>query len=64
MNLPLIIATLEIRRKRLHEYIQMKLDERDYHGIADAAMDLREIDRELKVRLEIDNERHDQNTEA
>ena len=49
MSHDLTIARLEMNRKRLHEYIMMKLDERDYHGIADAAMDLREIEREVLV---------------
>ena len=32
------IAQLEIKRERLHQYIIDKLEERDYHAIADAAM--------------------------
>lgn len=46
------IAQLEVKRVRLHEYIIMKLDERDYHGVADAAMDLRELEVEMKLRVE------------
>ena len=38
------LAELEIKRKRLHDYVIMKLEERDYHGVADAAMDLRELE--------------------
>ncbi len=37
------IASLEVKRKQLHDYITMKLEEQDYHAVADAAMDLREI---------------------
>lgn len=43
------MAELEVKRSRLHDYITMKLEERDYHAIADAAMDLREIDAKLSV---------------
>lgn len=44
------LVKLEIKRKQLHDYIVMKLEERDYHGVADAAMDLREL--EVRVELE------------
>ena len=30
-------------------YLHTRLDEEDYHGVADAAMDLREFVRELSV---------------
>ena len=43
------IAKLEVKRVRLHDYIIMKLDERDYHAVADAAMDLRELEAEMKI---------------
>ena len=43
------IAKLEVKRVRLHDYILSKLDDRDYHGIADAAMDLRELEVEVKL---------------
>lgn len=45
---------LEIKRRRLHEYIIMKLEELDYHGVADAAMDLREL--EVAYKYERDKE--------
>ncbi len=44
MNIQEEIAKLEVKRVRLHDYIVMKLEEHDYHGIADAAMDLRELE--------------------
>jgi len=43
------LSKLEIKRINLHEYITMKLDERDYHAIADASMDLRELDARAKA---------------
>lgn len=39
------------KRLHLHEYIMMKLEERDYHGVADAAMDLRELEVEYRLLL-------------
>jgi len=41
---------LEDKRELLHNYILMKLEERDYHAVADAAMDLREL--EVTIRYE------------
>ncbi len=43
------LAKLETKRLNMHNYIIMKLDEQDYHGIADAAMDLRELDARCKA---------------
>ena len=34
------------RRGLLIEYLKMKVDEGDWHGVADAAMDLREVEAE------------------
>lgn len=34
-------------RKRMVEYALMKLRQEDWHGLADAAMDLRDIDAEV-----------------
>jgi len=44
MDWNLELTRLEKKRDQLHSYLLMKLDERDYHAIADAAMDLRELD--------------------
>lgn len=35
-------------KKVLIEYAKMKLDDEDFHAVADAAMDLREIDIRIK----------------
>lgn len=42
------IEQLEARRTKMLVYLQLKVDEGDYHGVADAAMDLREIDAALR----------------
>jgi hypothetical protein len=39
---------LKIHRTLMKTYLQLKVDEEDWHGVADAAMDLRDIDSELK----------------
>ena len=37
------------QRETLIEYLEMKVSVEDWHGVADAAMDLRELDVRLKV---------------
>jgi len=39
---------LQDHRRVLLEYLRVKTDAEDWHGVADAACDLREIDAELK----------------
>lgn len=43
------LDSLETKRRRYHEYITLKLEEHDYHGIADAAMDLRDLEARVKA---------------
>jgi DnaJ-domain-containing protein 1 len=43
-------TTLEQRRANLIGYMRMKIDAADWHAVADAAMDLREL--EVEIRLE------------
>lgn len=42
------IRELERARLPLIAYLKMKLENEDFHGVVDAAMDLRDIDAELK----------------
>lgn len=56
MNTNIEIAKLEVKRDRLHNYIEMKLEERDYHGVADAAIDLREIEAKVTILKELYND--------
>jgi hypothetical protein len=37
------------QRETLIEYLEMKTETEDWHGVADCAMDLRELDVKLKV---------------
>lgn len=41
--------TLHDKRDTLVEYLKLKTEEADWHGVADAAMDLREL--EIEIRL-------------
>jgi hypothetical protein len=41
--------TLQERRQRMIEYLHLKVEEADWHGVADAAMDLREVEVEIAV---------------
>ena len=43
------IDQLIARRTKLIEYMKMKIEEEDWHGCADACMDLREIDAKLSM---------------
>lgn len=42
------VQELAARRQIMIEYLQMKEHEQDWHGVQDAASDLRDIDSELK----------------
>ena len=45
-------ARIEQLQKRLQgmiKYLLLKVDEKDYHGVADAAMDIREIETEIRT---------------
>ena len=53
------LVAARARRQLFLEYAQDQLRARDHHGVADAAMDLREIEQEidtLKWVLEIEGE--------
>lgn len=41
------------RKSTLIAYLRMKVDEQDWHGVADAAMDLRELEIEIKNESKI-----------
>lgn len=47
-----LLAALETERAQLHAYIVTKLAKRDYRAVADAAMDLREIDAKVSTLKE------------
>jgi hypothetical protein len=47
------IKKLEGRLDKMKEYLQLKYDEEDWHGVADAAMDIREIVAEIKCLKKI-----------
>ncbi len=55
--LELAIADLKAERVQLLAYCASKLKSGDFHGVADAAMDLREIDAKLDVLVPLNRER-------
>jgi hypothetical protein len=47
--------TLKDKLALMEEYMKLKMKERDWHGVADAAMDIREIEAQLRVLKELAN---------
>jgi len=41
--------TLAKQREILIEYLKMKVFQMDWHGVADAAMDIRELEKQIQV---------------
>lgn len=44
---------LRVEKQRLIEYMHVKIESNDFHAVADAAMDIREIDAKLEVLKEV-----------
>ncbi len=42
-----LVDDLLKRREGLVAYLQLKVDDRDWHGVADAAMDIREVEAQI-----------------
>lgn len=42
--------TLEQRKRKLIEYMNLKIAEQDWHALADAAMDMRELEVEIRMQ--------------
>jgi hypothetical protein len=49
------LQELANRRERMINYLKLKVEEEDWHGCADACMDLREI--EAKISMITDKEK-------
>lgn len=47
MTLDEKLKEIEDRRRLMREYLQMKVEEEDWHGVQDAGSDLRDIEAEL-----------------
>jgi hypothetical protein len=45
------LAKYEERKKRMLDYLKLKLEEGDFHGVQDAASDIRDIEGEIKGYL-------------
>ena len=50
------IKILDNNRDSLIHYARMKIDQEDWHAVADAMMDLRELDAKLQTLRERENE--------
>lgn len=48
MTIP-TLEQLEMKRAGLISYLKLKVDEEDWHGCADACMDLREIEAKMEM---------------
>ena len=49
------IEKLEKKKARMDSYLTLKHEDEDYHGVADAAMDIREILAKIQVLKELDS---------
>lgn len=58
------ILQLNAQRQLMIEYLNMKIAISDWHGVADAAMDLREIDAMLGLLNAVQKERLEQMAEV
>lgn len=47
------IDKLEEHKRRMIDYLKMRLDLEDWHGVQDAASDIREIDAQLRLLKEM-----------
>ena len=47
-----IIKNLERRKEVMIDYMRVKIQEEDWHGVSDAAMDIREMETEMRIREE------------
>lgn len=47
------METLEAQKATLVVYLKSKIDVEDWHGVADAAMDIREIEAKLDMLCEL-----------
>lgn len=47
------LASLFEQKQRMVDYLKLKLSQEDWHGVADAAMDIREIISETKALSDI-----------
>ena len=48
------IAYLEKKIAGMTQYLLLKVEEKDWHGVADAAMDIRELEAKLGVYRNLD----------
>jgi hypothetical protein len=49
MKLPHERQDLEVQIEKLVEYIHLKIEQADWHGVSDAANDIRELEAQLRL---------------
>ena len=54
MDIKQTISSLEKQLERMKSYLLLKFEVADWHGVADAAMDIREIEAKLTILKNID----------
>jgi hypothetical protein len=54
-NIEALIRFEKTRRRRMLDYLELKVEEQDWHGVQDAASDLRDLDERIKAFKEILN---------
>jgi hypothetical protein len=56
------LQTLHSFKNRLVEYLKLKVEQEDWHGVSDAANDIREVEAKMAILKEVKEE--DQKTYA
>lgn len=44
-----MIEDIQVKMRKMENYLSLKVEEQDWHGVADAAMDIRELVAQIKV---------------
>ncbi len=50
------IEDLEEQIEELSDYLQLKVKQADWHGVADAAMDIRELQAQIKLLKQLETQ--------
>jgi len=49
------LQELERQVKQLVDYVYLKIEQTDWHGVSDAANDIRELEAQIKLLKELEN---------
>lgn len=56
ISIPSRIKDLQYQINSLVTYMELKIHQRDWHGVADSAMDIRDLEAKIEVLREINND--------